>query len=159
MAVGFIALPFVAAGKPNAKSFLVLFGLLFVCYALALRSVLRPHPTSSPVVVRTVLILSVVFRAGLLFASPVLSDDLYRYLWDGRILLSGENPYRYPPRSEELRGLRDDVYERLGHREIRTIYPPAAQAIFAAGSVFGAGAVGLKALLILADIIGIAVWR
>jgi hypothetical protein len=159
MAVGFAALPFVASMKQSAAPFLILFGVLFTCYILALRFVLRPQPISSPAALRAVLVLSLVFRAGLLFAPPMLSDDLHRYLWDGRVLLSGDNPYRHPPESEALRDLRGDLYDRLDHREVRTVYPPAAQLIFAAGSLFGAGAAGLKALLILADILGIVLLR
>jgi hypothetical protein len=40
---------------------------------------------------------------------PRSSDDLYRYLWDGRVQAAGINPYRYVPAAPELAGLRDDV--------------------------------------------------
>src|SRR5690242_21550545 len=39
---------------------------------------------------------------------PTSSDDVYRYLWDGRVQLSGIDPYRYPPSAPQLRPLRDD---------------------------------------------------
>jgi len=60
-------------------------------------------------------------RAVLLFHEPFLSGDVYRYLSDGRVSASGENPYAYTP---------TDV--RINHPEIRTIYPPLAQLLFRA---------------------------
>ncbi len=78
-----------------------------------------------------------------------ISDDLYRYAWDGRVQAAGIDPYRYPPAAPELRGLRDPwlwpdpaTCERLGKRDVecsrinrpaeRTIYPPVAEAWFTA---------------------------
>ena len=40
------------------------------------------------------IVISIVFRAGLLFALPQLSDDFYRFIWDGRLWVSGHPPSR-----------------------------------------------------------------
>ena len=78
-----------------------------------------------------VAVFGLLFRATLLPASPTLSDDIYRYVWDGRVQAAGINPYRYAPASEALAHLRDGtIYPGVNHREIPTIYPPAAQALF-----------------------------
>ena len=51
---------------------------------------------------------------ALLFAPLVLSSDLYRYIWDGRVQRAGINPYLYPPSAPELAVLRDEhVYPRI----------------------------------------------
>lgn len=73
--------------------------------------------------------------AGLcMVAAPsVLSDDLYRYLWDGRMWLAGVDAYALPPDDPSLWALRDENFEHINHRGIPTIYPPLAQALFAAG--------------------------
>lgn len=69
---------------------------------------------------------------------PWSTDDYLRYVWDGRVLLSGVNPYRYPPGDAALAGLRDQwlfpdgVTPALNHPTARTIYPPVAQYFFAA---------------------------
>jgi len=80
--------------------------------------------------------LGLVLAAGaglvLLLSPPVLSDDVYRYLWDGRVLGSGIDPYRYPPDHPALAHLRDAWWARVNNPEIATIYPPLAQGIFAA---------------------------
>ncbi|MGH7534665.1 MAG: glycosyltransferase family 87 protein, partial [Gemmatimonadales bacterium] len=65
--------------------------------------------------------------------SPVLlSSDVYRYLWDGRVQWAGINPYRYAPAAEELAPLQDPViYPQINRPTKRTVYPPGAQASFA----------------------------
>lgn len=69
---------------------------------------------------------------------PWSTDDYLRYVWDGRVLLSGVNPYRYPPGDAALAGLRDEwlfpdgATPALNHPTARTIYPPVAQYFFAA---------------------------
>src|SRR5262245_25317138 len=49
-----------------------------------------------------VLVSALVMRAMLFTTAPTLSDDVYRYLWDGRVQNAGLNPYLYPPSSQEL---------------------------------------------------------
>jgi hypothetical protein len=72
------------------------------------------------------------FRAELVSERDYLSNDMYRYIWDGRVQAAGINPYRYLPSAEELKPLRDEaIYPNINRREYApTIYPPAAQAIF-----------------------------
>jgi alpha-1,6-mannosyltransferase len=61
-----------------------------------------------------------------------LSDDAYRYIWDGRVQAAGINPYRYIPADQNLEKLRDtEIYPKINRKEYApTIYPPAAEAIF-----------------------------
>src|SRR6185369_1015144 len=61
-----------------------------------------------------------------------LSDDLYRYVWEGRVVAAGENPYRLAPRAPELERLRDaNLYPRINHPELASVYPPVALGGFA----------------------------
>lgn len=94
---------------------------------------------------------ALILRLMFLFAPPQLSDDVYRYLWDGRQVLRGKNPYADAPAS--LRPPPDlaAVHARINHPNYITIYPPAAQAIFALGAAADYGIIGLKALLVLFD--------
>lgn len=75
---------------------------------------------------------AVLFRALALAAAAGLSDDLFRYLWDGKVLLHGVNPYRYPPSAEALAGLRDGLWSSINHPDLPTIYPPLCMPVFAA---------------------------
>ena len=74
---------------------------------------------------------AVVLRALMLLAPPTLSDDVYRYRWDGKVQASGRNPYSAAPADPRLEGLRDDEWARINYPRIRTIYPPLAQSLFA----------------------------
>lgn len=153
-----------AAPRPGATApFLVLFLFAFVCYALAVRYALRPSTAPAPAgrdrAVRIALALACLYRCTFLFSPPALSGDLHRYLWDGRVLLSGRNPYLEPPDSPALSAIRDEDYRLIEHKEVRTIYPPAAQILFAAGAAAAPGVFGIKALLVLADLLGIAALR
>ena len=75
--------------------------------------------------VRTLILFGLLFRLTM-WNSPVsLSDDIYRYVWDGRVQLAGINPYRYAPEDDSLASLRDStIYTAINHRQIPTIYPP-----------------------------------
>jgi alpha-1,6-mannosyltransferase len=63
--------------------------------------------------------------------APPLSTDSYRYLWDGRVMNAGINPYRYPPNAREVRFLRDANWEPIAYKGVATVYPPAAELLFA----------------------------
>ena len=77
------------------------------------------------------LFFAILFRLILLTSPPVLSSDLYRYIWDGRVQAGGINPYRFPPEAPELRPLRDQaIYPYINRPWARTIYPPGAQLLF-----------------------------
>src|SRR5690606_2464282 len=41
--------------------------------------------------------ISIIFRIVFLIAIPHLSQDFYRFIWDGSLLANGLNPYLYTP--------------------------------------------------------------
>jgi hypothetical protein len=98
------------------------------------------------------LVLAVAFamRVPWLMAPPFLSTDLYRYIWDGRVQAAGINPYRYVPADPALADLRDDtVYPRINRRDYApTIYPPAAQIVFAAVARVAQTPLAMKAAMV-----------
>jgi hypothetical protein len=95
-----------------------------------------------------------LFRLTLLFAPPVLSDDLYRYLWDGRVQAHGINPYRHAPADPALAHLRDPLHARINHPEVPTLYPPLSQILFAAVSFLSGSETAMKAVMTLAEMAG-----
>ncbi|MCG8510319.1 MAG: glycosyltransferase 87 family protein, partial [Rhodospirillales bacterium] len=92
----------------------------------------------------------VIIATGLLMrfaqfgATSVLEDDYYRYLWDGAVAANGYSPYEFSPEHVqrgdervsgavlELAEASGPVIERINHPWLSTIYPPTAQAAFAA---------------------------
>ncbi len=93
-----------------------------------------------------------LFRLLLVATPPSLSDDIHRYVWDGRVQAAGINPFLHPPDSEELRALRDEGWSKVNHPAIRTIYPPLAQGVFALAAAGGLRERGFKAVLCLFDL-------
>jgi hypothetical protein len=74
--------------------------------------------------IMVILASTVLFRLVLLPATPSLSDDVYRYQWDGRVQRAHLNPYLAVPSSPELsRLLNPDNPEPPGI-DTPTIYPP-----------------------------------
>lgn len=79
---------------------------------------------------------AIFFRLLLLFALPQLSDDVYRFVWDGRLLAHGYNPYLYLP-GQVLHtpvaatcGLDESLFRQLNSPDYFTVYPPVNQALF-----------------------------
>ncbi len=75
-------------------------------------------------------LVAAMLRLPLLAVDPTLSDDLYRFTWEGRTWLAGFSPFAHAPDSPALSHLRDDVWARVNHREVSSIYPPGAQLLF-----------------------------
>lgn len=75
---------------------------------------------------------AVALRLALLLLDPLLSTDIYRYVWDGRVQAAGINPYRYFPADPALAALRDaTIYPNINRADSAvTIYPPVAQIFF-----------------------------
>lgn len=113
--------------------------------------------TSSFVIVRLpssrmqlalIALVAVALRVPAWLSPPAHSDDFYRYAWDGHVQRAGVNPYRYAPDAPELARLRDDGWAHINNRSLPTIYPPLAEAAFAAAPSLGAW----KLLVALGDL-------
>jgi len=84
-------------------TYLVLYGVLFVTFALAVWAVRRS--TDRRGIFWTWVLFGLLFRAVLLPAQQIQEDDIYRYLWDGKVFAHNINPYRYSP--EEVGGFKE----------------------------------------------------
>jgi alpha-1,6-mannosyltransferase len=117
----------------------VLFGLyIFISYARYFRSN-----------VKIIIGVALLLRLALLVMRPNLTDDYFRYIWDGLLVASGHNPYLSLPSEviasspQNIPGISADLYGKLNSPNFYSAYPPAAQLFFslsarlAGGSVFG----------------------
>ncbi len=68
-------------------------------------------------------------RFLLLWQAP--GDDIFRYVWEGRVLLAGYSPYLHSPDASALEFMRGGVWEAVQHKTFTAIYPPLAEWIFA----------------------------
>lgn len=85
--------------------------------------------------VGAVLAFALIFRLFYLWLPPVLSDDVYRYIWDGLVQVRGINPFAHAP--EDLGALHDEpVYGALNSAAYYTVYPPLSQLLFRIGGWF-----------------------
>jgi hypothetical protein len=71
---------------------------------------------------------AVAFRLLLLPMYP--SDDIWRYLWEGKIQNLGFNPYALTPASETLAPFRDAYWPLINHPSMSALYPPGAELVF-----------------------------
>ena len=132
-----------------------------VLYAGAVALVLRAPALAMQGARRTlaaVLLLAALMRVAVFLPPPVLSTDVYRYVWDGRVQAAGINPYLHLPAAPELLALRDAgagpaaIYPNINRAYYApTIYPPFAQAIFAAVALAWPGVWGMKAAMLAFD--------
>jgi hypothetical protein len=100
---------------------------------------------------------AIVARLLLLDSTPSLSDDIYRYLWDGRVQEAGLNPYGQAPAAEGLSPMHDDDWAKINHPELVTVYPPVAQWFFHLVRRLAPGVTGMKTALVLCDLLLILV--
>ena len=117
-----------------------------------------------------VLILALALRLTLFLMLPNLSDDFFRFIWDGHLILRGENPYAYIPAEHPLALVKpsywfNEVYQgQMGHfpqgmnsKYYFSVYPPVKQLIFAiatflAGKNLLANIIFLRLMVITFDI-------
>jgi alpha-1,6-mannosyltransferase len=145
--------------RTNYPFYLLWFSAVFAMYVKALFDI-RPHarqPGAADIVV--IVGWALVFRVSVLWVTPgFLSDDLYRYVWDGLVQQAGINPYDYPPEAPELEFLRDDtIFPMINRKSVLTLYPPGAQLFFRLMAWLCPGSpVAVKAMILLADAVSIA---
>lgn len=113
-------------------------------------------PPATGLSLTRLLLLAAALRALFLPLPPSLSEDVYRYLWDGRVLLAGENPYLLAPDAGTLVELRDSLWSKTEHRSVETVYPPLALGVFSIATLFPGSFFAYKAILVLFDLLGCA---
>jgi alpha-1,6-mannosyltransferase len=91
---------------------------------------------------------ALLFRLTVLPALPDQSEDVYRYLWDGKLSSMGIDPYQYPPDAPELVHLRDtQIYPMINSKPYITAYPPLSQTLFRLSyELFGTALLPMKAI-------------
>ena len=102
-----------------------------------------------------ILLFALVLRLTLL-PYPV-DSDVSRYLWEGRLIREGLSPYSHVASAPERAGQRDAYWAGMNQKDLRTIYPPVIEWIFASTGAVWYHPAALKALFILFDMGSIAV--
>ena len=102
-----------------------------------------------------ILLFGILFRLSLFPTSPTTSPDCYRYVWEGKVLYNGYNPFDYPPNSPELDHLHSqELPAKVEYKDMAAIYPPLSQLSFAVSyAIFGESLIGLKIIYLLCEIL------
>lgn len=144
---------FIPEGSEGFPLFLLIYSLQFVVYFH-----LTSNSKRSPLTLKNILIIATLSRLILIFTSPILENDYWRYLWDGRVLAHGINPYLFSPMNEALDHL--DVFYRkaIGWSEYRTIYPPISILLFSISHILAPDSfIGIKIALTAFEVMTVVV--
>lgn len=152
---------------PFGRFFILYTSAFFLYVAVILKvSNIKKNPKN----INIVILSAIIFRLILLPGVPVHENDIYRYIWDGKVALTGINPYKYPPIHASIKPASEEVeadyetlkslrvedpksYWRISFKDVPTIYPPLAQAIFAFAALIAPGSMlFMKFMFTLFDI-------
>lgn len=120
----------------------------------------------SKITVREVLTIGILIRIGLFFDLPNLSEDFYRFIWDGNLISNGIHPFSATPKevidsniafSGDL-----ELFSQLNSKNYFTIYPPISQFIFwlsAFGRTVLESVTILRAMIFMAELVTLFILR
>ena len=142
--------------RENFQHLAILFGVGFAIYFFFVLTARDKKETD------LLLWVSMIFRIIFIIAIPTLSDDYFRFIWDGKLFVNGFNPYLFIPSEiansdiAETAGLTKELYEGLNSPNYYTVYPPINQLIFALGGFFSkfgilAGIIAIRVPIIIAE--------
>lgn len=105
--------------------------------------------------VKQLIIVAILFRALFLLATPSLSDDYFRYIWDGSLINTGINPFQFIP--ADIQTHNQELYSNLNSPHYYAVYPPVMQAVFAVAEYCSGGntlvaVIIMRVFLLLAEV-------
>ena len=136
-------------GPERTAWWLGAYGLAWALYlALLLRDRQRDFVASPWVLVAWAVLGRLVLSGGEVW----LSDDLWRYLLDGRVFLDGINPFRFAPADPLIQERFAGLAARVNHPEVTTIYPPTVQLVGLVAAAMGLMETGWRVMISLLDV-------
>lgn len=122
-----VSISFLGLGvsRDETPALLLIYGVAFFSYVWTVRL--------TTISWKVLLAGGMLIRIALLWGLPALSDDFYRFIWDGTLLQHGINPFGVLPGEAlqmDVPGIDKAFFELLNSPNYFTIYPPLNQAIF-----------------------------
>lgn len=153
LAYGLIGYRFI---RTQSGELILSFGVLFLIYGLVISQ------KWDKLWVRRWLWIALGFRLLLLLAVPVLSDDYFRFIWDGRLVAAGYNPYLYLPSALIDSSIAADaqldsvLFGGMNSPHYFTVYPPLNQMMFGVAAWLAGGntlvtIILLRSFIVLAE--------
>ena len=103
----------------SASAVFLLFCYVLIKYSISAKKIL--------------ILIGIGIAVRLIFVNilPIGSDDVYRYMWDGKVQSNGINPYLFTPDSPQLAKLTSDILPaKVNYPDMKTIYFPLSQWMF-----------------------------
>src|SRR5258708_6186496 len=73
--------------------------------------------------------IAILFRLTFWPIYPALSDDVFRYRWEGKLQAAGGNPYEVRPNDPQWKFLQDETFSSVPGRDFRAVYGPLVEGI------------------------------
>jgi hypothetical protein len=102
--------------------------------------------------------LGIVFRMAFLFSIPSLSDDYFRFIWDGQLIAHGTNPFDFLPAQISIDfPNKETLLAGMNSSQYYSIYPPIAQLVYYMGVLFSPNSIlgsiiSMRSIIILAEV-------
>jgi len=119
-------IPFPSLRGSYVPTFLILFYSASAAYIFAIFRLHRDR-----ISLKLIFGFAIIFRLILVFTTPSLSDDIYRYIWDGHLINNGVNPYAFPVNSPLLDSFAIPLRTLVNHNWMASPYMPTSQLVFA----------------------------
>ncbi|MHA2333659.1 MAG: hypothetical protein ACXAEU_16665, partial [Candidatus Hodarchaeales archaeon] len=110
--------------------FILLFFIPFVIYLIAILLLYQVHNMQTKYLIPIVLFIAALLQIIVLMTEISLSDDVYRYITEGKALVNGINPY-YTSIDDLSTNLQDNYSELVNNSNVTSPYPPLALLLFA----------------------------
>lgn len=128
-----------------------IYGASFAFYILAFRQ--KEKWSVSQIIFTGAFLRLIIFDT-----TPWLSEDVYRFLWDGKLWLNGTDPFAFIPKeamAKQLPGTSEALYEQLNSPTYFTIYPPTNQLLFTIAALLPVkgGVLLLRSFILLAEML------
>ncbi len=120
------------------------FGGLFILYSLWFIPAIKTRLFGNKWSVKKMIVFAIVVRGFLFFTTPNLSDDYFRFVWDGNMIVNGVNPFEHKPnafvfqdtehhqylKAEILEGQTKTFPSGMNSKDYYSVYPPFNQLVF-----------------------------
>jgi hypothetical protein len=159
MQSGFLVLLKLGNWNNRLLLFIAFYLILFAIYGAAVYLCSAKTFDALPSISLLIFVSALLFRVSVLPCKPSLSEDFYRYLWDGKVQHAGFSPYQYAPEDAPWKYLKGPDFEKINHKEIKTPYPPFAQNVFYLLTAIGGTPIVFKLGMLLFDILLMVVLR
>jgi alpha-1,6-mannosyltransferase len=148
--VGFLAIHWSPFHPVVTYAFVFVFTSLVFLYLA--RQLFASEP--SPRAVYIAVAVAFLVRLSFISFSPTGSDDVYRYIWDGKAQSQGVNPYLYSPDARQLDSLHTQLLPAaVNHPDMKTVYFPFSQWVFyGCYQLSGESIWGYKLVLLVAEL-------